>query len=111
DAPAHQQTLLKTLDWNDDLLSPDEQILFRRLAVFVGGCSLQAVEAVSTALGSLTISVLDGVRLLVDKSLLRNSASGEDEPYLSLLEMIRAYALKQLEECGELEQTQDAQAD
>jgi DNA-binding CsgD family transcriptional regulator len=111
DAPARQQTLLKTLGWNDDLLSPDEQTLFRRLAVFVGGCSLQAVEAVSTALGSLTISVLDAVRSLVDKSLLRNSSSGEDEPHLSLLEMIRAYALKQLEECGELEQTRDAHAD
>ncbi len=111
DAPARQQSLLKTLGWNDDLLSPDEQTLFQRLAVFVGGCSLQAVEAVSTALGSLTISVLDGVRLLVDKSLLLNSASGEDEPYLSLLEMIRAYALKQLEKCGELEQTRDAHAD
>jgi serine/threonine protein kinase/tetratricopeptide (TPR) repeat protein len=110
DAPARQQTLLKTLDWNDDLLLPDEQTLFRRPAVFVGGCSLQAVEAVSTAPGSLTISVLDGVRSLVDNSLLRYAASVECEPHLSLLEMIRAYALKRLEECGELEQTRDAHA-
>ncbi|HEY6411598.1 MAG TPA: LuxR C-terminal-related transcriptional regulator, partial [Ktedonobacteraceae bacterium] len=109
DAPARQQTLLKTLDWNDDLLSPDEQTLFRRLAVFVGGCSLQAVEAVSPR--GLMISVLDGVRSLVDKSLLWNSASGEDEPHLSLFEMIRVYALKRLVECGELEQTRDAHAD
>jgi predicted ATPase/DNA-binding CsgD family transcriptional regulator len=111
DAPARPQTLLKTLGWNDDLLSPDEQTLFRRLGVFVGGCSLQAVEAVSTAPGSLPISVLDGVRSLIDKSLLRNYGSGKDEPHLSLLEMIRAYALKRLEECGELEQTRDAHAD
>jgi len=110
DAPARQQTLLKTLDWNDDLLSPDAQKLFRRLAVFVGGCSLQAAEVLSMALGSLTISVLDGVRSLVDKSLLRNAVSGEDEPHLSLLEMNRAYALERLSECGELEQTRDAHA-
>ncbi len=62
------------------------------------------------ALGSLTISVLDGVRSLVDKSLLRNAVSGEDEPHLSLLEMNRAYALERLSECGELEQTRDAHA-
>jgi len=110
DAPARQQTLLKTLYWNDDLLSPDEQTLFRRLAVFVGGCSLQAVEALSTALGSLTISVFDGVLSLVDKSLLWNSASEEDEAHLSLLEMTRAYAWERLAECGELEQTRDAHA-
>jgi len=111
DAPARQQTLLKTLSWNDALLSSDEQTLFRRFAVFVGGCSLQAVEALSKTLGSLGTSALDGVLSLVDKSLLRYSATSEDEPRLSFLEMIRAYALKQLKECGELEQTRNAHAD
>ena len=111
DAPARQQTLLKTLNWNDALLSSDEQTLFRRFAVFVGGCSLQAVEALSKTLGSLGTSVLDGVLSLVDNNLLRYAASSEDETRLSYLEMIRAYALKQLTECGELEQTRDAHAD
>jgi predicted ATPase/DNA-binding CsgD family transcriptional regulator/tRNA A-37 threonylcarbamoyl transferase component Bud32 len=110
DVPERQQTMLKTLSWNDDLLTLDEQTLLRRLAVFVGGCSLQAVETLSTALGGLTIPVLDGVRSLVDKSLLRFSASGEGEPRLSLLELIRAYALERLTECGELAQTRDAHA-
>jgi ATP/maltotriose-dependent transcriptional regulator MalT len=58
----------------------------------------------------LTISVLDGVRSLVNNSLLRNVASGEDEPHLSLLEMIRMYALERLADSGELEQTRDAHA-
>ena len=111
DAPARQQTLLKTLSWNDALLSSDEQTLFRRCAVFVGGCSLQAVEALSKTLGSLGTSVLDGVLSLVDNNLLRYAASSEDETRLSYLEMIRAYALKRLTECGELEQTRDAHAD
>ena len=110
DVPPRQQTMLKTLRWNDDLLTPDEQTLFRRLAVFVGGCSLQAVETLSTELRGLTISVLDGIRSLVDKSLLGFSISREDEPRLSLLELIHAYALEQLVECGELEQARDAHA-
>ncbi len=110
DAPERQQTLLKTLEWNDDLLLPDEQTLFRRLAVFVGGCSLQALEAVSAASGNLSISVLDGVRSLVDTSLLQYGVSGEGEPRLSLFEMIRLYAFERLAESGELEQTQDAHA-
>ncbi len=111
DAPARQQTLLKTLSWNDALLSSDEQTLFRRFAVFVGGCSLQAVEAISKTLGSLDTSVLDGVLSLVDNNLLRYSSFSEDETRLSYLEMIREYALKRLTECGELEQTRDAHAD
>ncbi len=110
DAPERQQTLLKTLEWNDDMLSPDEQMLFRRLAVFVGGCSLHALEAVSAASGNLSISVLDGVRSLVDTSLLQYDVSGEGEPRLSLFEMIRLYALERLAESGELERTRDAHA-
>jgi predicted ATPase/DNA-binding CsgD family transcriptional regulator len=110
DAPPRHLSLLKTLSWNDDLLTSDEQTLFRRFAVFVGGCSLQAIETISTALGGIAISVLDGVRSLVDKSLLGFSVDWRDEPRLSLLELIRAYALKRLTECGELTQARDAHA-
>ena len=110
DVPERQQTLLKTLEWNDDMLLPDEQALFRRLAVFVGGCSLDALEAVSAAPGNLSISVLDGVRSLVDMSLLQYGVSEEGEPRLSLLEMLRLYALKQLAESGELKRVRDAHA-
>ena len=110
DVPPRQQTMLKTLRWNDNFLTPDEQTLLRRLAVFVGGCSLQAAETLSTRLAGLKISVLDGVRSLVDKSLLGSSTSGEDEPRLALLELIRTYALEQLAECGELEQARDVHA-
>jgi DNA-binding CsgD family transcriptional regulator len=58
----------------------------------------------------MMITVMDGVRSLVDKSLLWFSASGEDEPRLSFMELIRAYAIKQLAECGELIQARDAHA-
>src|SRR5437667_234283 len=50
DAPARQQTLRKTIDWSYQLLDAGEQQLFRRLSVFVGGCTLQAIEAICTAL-------------------------------------------------------------
>ncbi len=110
DAPVRQQTLHNTLSWNYGFLSPDEQTLFQRLAVFVGGCSLQAAEAISTALGGMTISVLDGVTSLIDKSLLRQPAQGDDELRLYPLEMIREYGLERLTACGELEQTRDAHA-
>jgi predicted ATPase/DNA-binding CsgD family transcriptional regulator len=110
DVSERHLSLLKTLSWNDNLLTSDEQTLFQRFAVFVEGCSLQAIETISTALGRMTISVLDGVQSLVDKSLLEFSTFGEDEPRLSLLELTRAYALERLTECGELAQARDVHA-
>src|SRR6266508_3297736 len=83
DLPARQQTLRDTIDWSYDLLNEVEQTLFRRLGVFVGGCTLEAAEAVTT-LNVQTLersNVLDGLAALVDKSLLRQSADG-DEPRL-----------------------------
>jgi len=110
DAPDRQQTLRNTLSWNDELLSPDEQMLLRRLAVFVGGCSLQAAEVISIALGGMALSVLDGLTSLINKSLLRQPAQGKDGPRLYPFEMIREYALERLAACEELEQTRDAHA-
>jgi predicted ATPase len=106
DAPPRHQTLRNALSWNDDLLSSDEQTLFRRLAVFVGGCSLPAVEAILTATGGMSMSVLDGITALIDKSMLQHSVAGKDEPRLYLLEALREYGLESLTENGELEQTE-----
>ena len=92
DRPARQQTLRSTMDWSHDLLEPAEQILFARLAVFVGGCSLKAVEAVVNAAGDLPVDVLDGLAGLVDKSLLRRGEGAEDDPRFEMLETIREYA-------------------
>jgi predicted ATPase len=73
DAPARQQTLRNTLAWSYNLLDAQEQRLFRRLAVFVGGCTLEAIEAVCIALETSTppMSTLDSVASLIDKSLLQ----------------------------------------
>jgi predicted ATPase len=77
-------------------------VLFARLSVFVGGCSLQAIEAVCDVHGDLPVDTLDGVESLVIGSLLRQEES-EGEPRFYMLETIREYALERLEEGGEAE--------
>ena len=103
DRPARQQTLRGTITWSYDLLDKAEKTLFRRLAVFVGGCTLEASEAVCNAHGDLEIDTLDGVASLVDKSLLRQGAQANGEPRLLMLETIREYTLECLAESGEAE--------
>jgi predicted ATPase/class 3 adenylate cyclase len=101
DLPARQQTLRNTIDWSYQLLTLQEQHLFRRLAVFVGGCSLEAAQAVCAADDTLESDILDGLEALVDQSLLQQGESSNGEPRLYLLETIREYALERLEASGE----------
>jgi predicted ATPase len=74
DMPARQQTLRTTIQWSYDLLDAQEQRLFCLLSVFVGGCTLAAVEEISAALGNTALPVLDGVASLIDKNLLQQTA-------------------------------------
>jgi predicted ATPase/DNA-binding CsgD family transcriptional regulator len=106
DLPVRQQTLRGTIAWSYDLLGQDEKALFRRLAVFVGGCTLEAAEAVCTAQGDLLIDVLEAVAALVDKSLLRQETQADGQPRLLMLETIREYALERLAASGEAEAVQ-----
>jgi len=89
DLPERQRTLRATIAWSHELLTADEQRLFARLAVFRGGCTVEAAEVVIGA-------DLDGLQSLVDKSLLRQA----DERFF-MLETIREYAAEQLEASGE----------
>ena len=106
DRPLHQQTLRGTIAWSYDLLEEDEKTLFRQLAVFVGGCTLEAAEAVCNTHGDLGVDVLDAVAGLVDKSLLRQETQADGEPRLLMLETIREYALERLKASGEAEAMQ-----
>jgi tetratricopeptide (TPR) repeat protein/DNA-binding CsgD family transcriptional regulator len=101
DLPLRQQTLRGTIAWSYNLLEEDEKRLFRRLAVFVGGCTLEAVEAICTAHKTLEEDMLDVVARLVDKSLLRQEAQFDGEPRLLMLETLREYGLERLAASGE----------
>jgi predicted ATPase len=101
DLPAHQQTLRATIDWSYELLQPAEQALFRRLAIFVGGHTLPAVEIVCNVEGDLALDVLDGLQSLLDKSLLYQREDPDGEPRFMMLETSRDYALERLEISGE----------
>ena len=110
DLPQRQQTLRAAIDWSYDLLSPAEQKLFRRLSVFVGGCTLEGGEAVCDTKQDLDLDLLDGMSSMVDKSLVQlvDQASGESR--FTMLETIREYALEKLEASGEQARTRRAHA-
>jgi predicted ATPase/DNA-binding CsgD family transcriptional regulator len=110
DAPARQQTLRNTIEWSYDLLSAQEQRLFRWLSVFVGGCTLEAVEAVCTAFDERTERVLDGIASLLDKNLLQQAEYEAEEPHLMMLETIREYGREALTVRGEMDATRQAHA-
>jgi tetratricopeptide (TPR) repeat protein len=103
DLPIRQQTLRNTIAWSYNLLAAAEQALFRRLGVFVGGCTLEAAEAVCHADGELPLDVLSGMAALADKSLLRQEAGADGALRCVMLETIREYALEQLAASEELE--------
>ena len=110
DLPERQRTLRKAIDWSYDLLTEPEQKLFRRLAIFAGGCTLEAAEAVCDAQEDLGIDPLEGVTSLVDKSLLSQTGTGDSEPRFTMLETIREYGMEWLEQTREADRTQRAHA-
>ena len=108
DLPERQQTLLNTIKWSYELLNDEEQRLFQRLSVFVGGCTLEAAERVAPA--DEAGSVMDGMTSLIDKSLLQQIEQEGEEPRFMMLETIREYALEGLESSDEKEAIQRAHA-
>ena len=116
--PERQQTLRDAVAWSYDLLNTAQQALFRRLAVFAGGCTLEAVEDVwaSKADEQIQSSVLETLASLVDNSLVVSlSASSmrqeEEEPRFTMLETIWEYALERLTSGGEVEEAQRKHAE
>lgn len=106
-APSRHQTLRATIDWSHDLLTDLERILFRRVAVFVGGFTLQAAEFVCSE-GIKQSDTLGLLGRLIDKSLVTvEQVSATGETRYRLLETIRQYALEKLEAAGEMIVTRD----
>jgi predicted ATPase/transcriptional regulator with XRE-family HTH domain/Tfp pilus assembly protein PilF len=103
DLPDRQRTMRDALAWSYDLLSPAEQVLFRRLGVFVGGATLDAVETVCRVGGELEADALEWLATLVDHNLLLPEAVTATEPRVAMLETMREYALELLAANGELD--------
>jgi predicted ATPase/tetratricopeptide (TPR) repeat protein len=130
DLPARQQTLRSAIDWSYHLLTTEEQVLFRRLGVFVSGCTLDAICAIADLrlpvddLLRITIStasqtdessiynrsidnrrseIVNTVQALIDHSLVQQVDGLDGEPRYTMLETIREYALERLDESGEMD--------
>ena len=110
DLPQRQQTLRAAIDWSYDLLTAPEQKLFRRLSVFVGGCSLEGAEAACDTRGDLGLDLLDGIASMVDKSLVQQVDQATGESRFVMLETIREYGLEKLAASGEEALTRRAHA-
>jgi non-specific serine/threonine protein kinase len=119
DQPLRLQTMRDAIAWSHDLLTAEEQVLFRRLAVFVDGCTAEAAEAVvgqtdRRADGQShdpSLPVFTGLGALVDKSLVRQEPQADGEPRFRLLETVREYGLERLAESGEETAIRNAHAD
>jgi predicted ATPase/class 3 adenylate cyclase len=110
DLPERQRTLRATIEWSHALLDEGEQLLFGRLAVFSGGRTLEAIEAICDAEGDLPVEAFEGVSSLVDKSLLRQEEGPGGEPRFVMLETVHEFAREKLQGSGEAEQIKRAHA-
>lgn len=102
----HQRSLRELISWSYDLLTEDEQTLWRRMAVFTGGFAMEAAEEVCDPDGDFIVDIeIEG---LVDKSLatltFKASEDGDEEARVNMLDTLREFALLKLEEAGESEQ-------
>jgi predicted ATPase/DNA-binding CsgD family transcriptional regulator len=129
DLPIRQQTMRDAVAWSHDLLDPAEQTLFRRLAIFVGGFTLEAAAAVAAGdelraprselespgdrhplradAAERELEALDGVSSLVEQSLLRpvsTRSEGRDQPRYQMMDTVREFGLERLAACEEIEE-------
>jgi predicted ATPase len=109
--PARQRTLRGAIDWSYDLLEEGERALLRRLAVFAGGCTLDAARKVCEREEAQAFEVIEGLGSLLDKSLLQQRTEEEGDPRYEMLAMIREYALERLSESGEEQETRRLHAE
>ncbi|HEY8447240.1 MAG TPA: helix-turn-helix domain-containing protein [Thermomicrobiales bacterium] len=115
DQPDRLRMIRLTIAWSYDLLTPEEQALFRRLSVFAGGFTLEAAEAVAgqpeeKGAEGRSPSVLDGLSALVANSLIQRDDDEDATPRFRMLETIRDYGMEQLQLAGEAEDARQRHA-
>jgi predicted ATPase len=110
DLPSRHRSLREAIAWSYDLLSPDEQRVFRLAGVFVGGWGCEGLEAVAGAVAGDGAPVLDALATLLDHSLVRRVATGAHTRY-DMLESIRVFALEGLEAAGDVDRARRAHAE
>jgi predicted ATPase len=110
DLPRRHHTMRDTLDWSYNLLDAEHQRLFRRMAVFVGGATIEAIEAVCDTRQDLKVDLWSGIELLVDNSLIRRMNAEDSEPRFTMLETMREYGMERLAAEGEEQYTRKAHA-
>lgn len=103
--PRHQ-TLRNAVSWSYQLLEPQEKALFAQLGVFAGGCTLEAAQAVCAGRNTAEVPMLEQLASLVDKSMLQHKRRENGEPRFIMLEVLREYALEELESAGETKAAQ-----
>jgi predicted ATPase len=104
DLPERQRTLRATVEWSFALLDEGEQVLFGRLALFSGGRTLEAIEAICNAEGDLPLDTFEGISSLLDKSLIRQEEGPNGEPRFVMLETVHEFAREKLQGSGEAEE-------
>ncbi|OGO60355.1 MAG: hypothetical protein A2032_02745 [Chloroflexi bacterium RBG_19FT_COMBO_49_13] len=106
DLPERQQTLRNTMEWSVQLLNQQDQTLFARLGVFMGGFSLEAAEEVCQLGAGAGLDIFQGIDSLLNNSLLQPEYFDSTQPRFRMLETIREFALEKLNEVGELKDIQ-----
>ena len=101
DVPARQRTLRSAIEWSYDLLDEAQHHLFARLGVFAGGATLDAVDRVCNPEGEIGLDTLEALSSLADKSLVHTAADEDGEPRFGMLQVMREFALEQLDASGE----------
>jgi predicted ATPase/DNA-binding transcriptional regulator YiaG len=102
DMPARHQTMRSAIAWSYDLLAPMEQVVFRRLAIFAAGWTIDAAEYVCKVSDDADLDVLDALQCLVNASLVQSMPGFDGEPRFRLLETVREFGLESVAESAEL---------
>lgn len=110
DLPERQRTLRTTIDWSHNLLDDHAKRMFRRLAVFGAGSTLDAAESVCSLGGDLDADALDLIASLLDDNMLTITIDDEGDARVGMLDSMHAYARERLQESGEAEQVRQIHA-